>query len=107
MLEQKVHQRLSDSGLLVIRQFTLELISPCDELPNATWDADFCLPEKMTLVEAKGEWINQKGFEGKKALFLMQVRLAKLKGFRVVTVGDKPFKIGQYQVKNYRETPWL
>lgn len=106
-LEHNVYNSLVGLGVPVFRQFTVELLPGCDDIPPTRWKCDFILPTLNTLVEAKGEWINNSSHGAAKAMFLVQLKLARQLGFRTIVAGDKDFTIGKLQVLNYRSISWL
>lgn len=107
LLEFRVWNAMIASGLDgVVRQWNLDLLPGCYGLPNATWDCDFILPARKLIIEAKGQWINNKSASAEKAKFLLQVRLAHSLGWEVLVVGEKPFSVGGLQVQDYKSINW-
>lgn len=107
-LERKVHDYLIASFPGIQRQWTVRLIESAVGIPARTYKCDFFLPEIETLLEVKGEWINQKGFSYEKRRFIDTVMLCHHAGHKLVTVGDTAFKIGKYTVHNYKDiSSWL
>ena len=106
-LERDVYLSIAKTGLPVFRQFSVVLLPSMDGIPPTQWKCDFILPTLNTLVEAKGEWINNHSHSAAKALFLLQLKLARNLGFKTIVAGSKDFTIGKLEVKNYRTISWL
>jgi very-short-patch-repair endonuclease len=92
---------------MAFRQFSLILLPAIEGIPQTKWTADFILPNQNLIVEAKGEWINDRWNKEAKALYLLHIKLAMQLGFKVLTVGSKESLIGKHTIHNYRDKPWL
>lgn len=68
-----------------------------------SWRADFYIPSIDRAVEAKGKWINNKGNEAHKTLFVWQyVACREIAETALTVVSDCEFMISQIPVEDYR-----